>query len=207
MSSHYVANIIRYYKVIQPTFPLLPTSKTNVASRLANCPPILKDAFLEALYATVRSVTSSTDATSARRAASLVSTCQFDGTAIKSFSDNLILLSALILMAIEAGSHVGTRSGSGSQSVWLGAAVGLAFSLKLHVYHADEEEDSNDNLARRIWWSLIILDRFHASGTSSPLMIPDTSAVLLVDDVKILGDQTYHLARASPLHPILLKPH
>lgn len=197
----------RYYKTIQPTFPLLPSSKSNFAARLANCPTILKDAVLEALYAAVRSVSSSiTDGTSARRAASLVSTCQFDGATTKSFSDNLVLLEALILMSIEAGSHGPSSTRSiGSQSVWLGAAVGLAFSLKLHLFHASDtdDEDSNDNLARRIWWSLVILDRFHASGTSSPLMIPDTCAVLLVDDMKILGEQTYHLARKQSLIHIL----
>jgi hypothetical protein len=187
-----------YYKTIQPTFPLLPGPQGNVAARLANAPPLLKDAFLEALYVAVRPPA---DSAPTRRAASLVSACQFDNTATKTLSDSLLLLSAQIFMAIEAGSHGASSARSaGSQAVWLGAAVGHAFSLKLHTSNPaeGEDEDSTDKLSRRIWWSLVILDRFHASGTSSPLLIPDTSAVLRLDDINVLGEQLYHLARKFP---------
>lgn len=195
-----------YYKAIQPTFPLLSSSNGNVAARLANAPPVLKDAFLEALYVAVRPPA---DSVATRRAASLVSACQFDSTTTKTLSDSLLLLSAQILMAIEAGNHgPSSARGAGSQAVWLGAAVGHAFALKLHTSHAaeGEDDDSTDKLARRIWWSLVILDRFHASGTSSPLLIPDTSAVLRLDDIGVLGEQLYHLARKllHHLHSLLL---
>lgn len=134
----------------------------------------------------------------------MVSACQFDNTTTKTLSDSLLLLSAQILMAIEAGNHgqSGAR-GAGSQAIWLGAAVGHAFSLKLHTSHAaeGEDDDSIEKLSRRIWWSLIVLDRFHASGTSSPLLIPDTSAVLRLDDIGVLGEQLYHLARKFLHHP------
>ncbi|OBT66952.1 hypothetical protein VE03_04138 [Pseudogymnoascus sp. 23342-1-I1] len=188
-----------YYKTIQPTFPLLSSSHGNVTTRLANAPPLLKDAFLEALYVAVRPPA---DSAASRRAASLVSACQFDNTTTKTLSDSLLLLSAQIFMAIEAGNHgPSSARGAGSQSVWLGAAVGHAFSLKLHTSHAAEGEDdeSIDKLSRRIWWSLVVLDRFHASGTSSPLLIPDTSAVLRLDDIGVLGEQLYHLARLSSI--------
>ncbi|KFY32141.1 hypothetical protein V493_00475 [Pseudogymnoascus sp. VKM F-4281 (FW-2241)] len=188
-----------YYKTIHPTLPLLSTSTGNVAARLANAPPLLKDAFLEALSVAVRPPT---DSVSTRRAASLVSTCQFDNTTTKTLSDSLLLLSAQILMAIEAGNHgPSSARGAGSQAVWLGAAVGHAFSMKLHTSHTGEgeDDDSLSNLSRRIWWSLVILDRFHASGTSSPLLIPDTSAVLRLDDVDVLGEPMYHLARLSSI--------
>ncbi|OBT97827.1 transcriptional activator [Pseudogymnoascus verrucosus] len=188
-----------YYKTIQPTFPLLPGPQGNVAARLANAPPLLKDAFLEALYVAVRPPV---DSAPTRRAASLVSACQFDNTATKTLSDSLLLLSAQIFMAIEAGSHGASSARSaGCQAVWLGAAVGHAFSLKLHTSNPaeGEDEDSTDKLSRRIWWSLVILDRFHASGTSSPLLIPDTSAVLRLDDINVLGEQLYHLARLSSI--------
>jgi hypothetical protein len=194
-----------YYKIIQPTFPLLSSTQGNVAARLANAPPLLRDAFLEALYVAVRP---SADSSSTRRAASLVSVCQFDSTSTKTLSDSLLLLAAQILMAIEAGSHgPSIARTAGSQAVWLGAAVGHAFSLKLHTSQASEseDEDSTDKLSRRIWWSLVVLDRFHASGTSSPLLIPDTSAVLRLDDISVLGEQLYHLARKFPHHsPSLL---
>lgn len=52
-------NVTRYYKDIHETLPLLPYSKNKLNARLANCPPVLRDAFLDTLYTTVRSFQSS----------------------------------------------------------------------------------------------------------------------------------------------------
>lgn len=163
---------------------------------------------MEALYATVRSFSSQTasfypELQPSRKAVGLIAASQFEIAAPKALSDNLVYLQTMILMAIEAGNQgpTNTRSTSGpSQSVWLGSAVGLAYSLKLHIPKqgdkiSDGDRDSDENLARRVWWSLVILDRFHASGTSSPVMIPDTSVVLLPEDHHLFGEATYHLAR------------
>ncbi|TVY85080.1 putative transcriptional regulatory protein [Lachnellula suecica] len=108
----------------------------------------------------------------------------------------------MMLMIIEAETHA-TRSPSGpSKSVWLGGAVGLAYFLKLHLHtqsagSIEPDPDSDDKQSRRIWWSLVIMDRWHASSTSSPLLIPDGSVVVYPEDQTLLGEPLYQLARLS----------
>lgn len=118
-------------------------------------------------------------------------------------STNLIYLQAMLLMAVEADNR-GTSPTRGQfgppQSVWLGSAVGLAYSLKLHVHRTadpqtENDADSEEKIMRRIWWSLVIMDRWHASSTSSPVLIPDGSVVVYPDDQALLGDGLYHLVR------------
>lgn len=52
--------------------------------------------------------------------------------------------------------------------------------------------------ARRVFWSAIILDRFHAASHNKDLMLPLRSGGLSRDDYAALGgDVGYHLARKS----------
>jgi hypothetical protein len=198
---------ISYYAAIQSTFPMLPYSKARLSSRLNSCPATMRDAFLESLYATVRSfpplnAAHYPDPSSTRKAVSLISASQFENSGSRNLSTNIVLLQTMILLAIEADAHgpPANRTQSGpTQSVWLGSAVGLAYSMKLHMptpidTAPDSDMDSDEKVARRTWWSLVILDRYHASSTSSPVMIPDTSVVLLPDDQHVFGEDTYHLA-------------
>lgn len=198
--------IPRYYKDIHPTLPLLPNNKNKLTTHLNSCPPALRDAFLEALYTTVRSFSSSNmlsyqEPQSIRKVASMIAAAQFDNPSARSMTNNIIQLQTMILMAIEA-EHNGPAAirnhGSPSQAVWLGSAIGLAYSMKLHVpkqheVASDGDPDSDEKLARRCWLVLVTLDKFHASSTSSPGLIPDASVVILADDQQF-GDNTFHLA-------------
>ncbi|KAI9676738.1 MAG: Glucose-responsive transcription factor [Trizodia sp. TS-e1964] len=202
--------IDEYYRIIDPTFPLLPKSKARLRSRLANCPVTLREAFLEVLYATVRSFPSSNipaapDFLATKRAIDLITASQFENAATRTMSTNLIYLQTMILMALEADNH-GPATMRGQlgppRAVWLGSAVGMAYFLKLHIIRyrekfSDADHDSDAKLARRIWFVLVTLDRWHASSTSSPVLIPDTSVVLLPEDQILLGDSAFHLARLS----------
>jgi hypothetical protein len=123
---------------------------------------------------------------------------------------NLIYLQIMLLLAIEADNRdpASTRGQAGPpQSVWLGSAVGLAYSMKLHVQkmssqQSENDPDSDDKLARRIWWSLVIMDRWHAASTASPLLIPDTSVVVYPEDQALLGENVYQLARESTVRKL-----
>jgi len=112
-----------------------------------------------------------------------------------------------MLLAIIAGQA--RTPGGLSQSVWLGSAVGLAYTLKLHQHRptehpsSEEDQESDERLARRVWWALVIMDRWHASSTSSPVLIPDSSVVVFSDDQALLGDTVYHTARRSNVSPPL----
>jgi hypothetical protein len=197
----------RFYNDIWPTLPFLPHNKNNLSTRLASCPPTLRDAFLEALSITVRSFPVSNmppypEAQSTRTAANLISALQFENSSTRTLSSSLIYLQTLMLMAIEAGiqgpSTARTQSGP-SQSVWLGSAIGLAYQMKLHIPNqkelVDDGKDTDEKVARRTWLSLVILDKFNASSTSSPGSIPDSAIVLLPEDNQLLGDTTFHLTR------------
>jgi len=108
-------------------------------------------------------------------------------------------------MALESDNH-GPATMRGQvgppRAEWLGRAVGMAAHLKLNIPRAsykiaEDEADSDENLGRRIWWILFILDRWHASSTSCLLQLADSSSPLLPEDKLLLGDSTYHLARLS----------
>ncbi|CAD0047350.1 unnamed protein product [Aureobasidium pullulans] len=64
-------------------------------------------------------------------------------------------------------------------------------------FATEGDPDSEERLARRVWWVLFILDRWHASSTSDLLKLPENSVVLLPEDQILLGESTYHLARLS----------
>ena len=204
----------RYYNVIHPTYPFLPQSKARLNSNLGNCSSTLREAFYEALHAAVRSFPSpnmlSHETQNARKATQLIMASQFENASVRTTSTNLIYLQTMMLMAVAADNY-----GPSSQplmgptlSVWLGSAVGLAYSLKLHLHKqpdkvSESDPDSEDKLARRLWWSLVIMDRWHASSTSSPLLIPDGSVIMYAEDQALLGDPLYHLARKFPSQELL----
>merc|ERR1712225_157642 len=87
-----------------------------------------------------------------------------------------------------------------SRSVWLGGAVGVSYSMKLHLHKpfdklTENDPDTDEKLGRRLWWSLVIMDRWHASSTAGPSLIPDSSVVVYPEDQALLGDDLYQLAR------------
>jgi hypothetical protein len=107
-------------------------------------------------------------------------------------------------MALEADNHgPATMRGMSSgppRAAWVGSAVGLAYSLKLHHNTVGErfthgDPDSDEKLGRRAWWVLVVLDRWHAISTSSPLFIPDSNVVLLPEDQMLIGLTPFHLVR------------
>ena len=146
---------------------------------------------------------------STNRAAELLMACQAENAASRSLSNNIVYLQAIILMSLctELSGPAYTQAQQAMPgAAWLGMAVGLAYFLKLHVNRSytnlgGGDPDSSEKLCRRTWWTLVTLDRWHASSTSSPLLIPDTSTVLLAEDRAVLGDSAYHLARAYPMPP------
>lgn len=73
--------------------------------------------------------------------------------------------------------------------------------MKLHVYKATAEgdHDSEEKIARRLWWSLIIMDRFHASSFATPLMVAESNVALYPGDEYVLGPMMYQLARKLSL--------
>ncbi|KAI5787810.1 hypothetical protein FPQ18DRAFT_262738 [Pyronema domesticum] len=203
-------SIDQYYTLIHPTFPLLPHSKARLRQRLAAASITVREALLEALYAAVRSNPScppSSIPANPRRACELCVASQFEAQDPRSSTaTSLLYLQTTILMALEADNHspATTRSGTSGmpKAAWVGSAVGLAYAMKLHCNrtvdrYTHSDPDSDEKLGRRAWWVLVVLDRWHAISTSSPLFIPDSNVVLLPEDQTLIGLTPWHLVRLS----------
>ncbi|KAF2223454.1 hypothetical protein BDZ85DRAFT_295723 [Elsinoe ampelina] len=201
-----------YYRNIHQTFPLLPHSKNNLRIRLSACPPGLREAFVTVLGCMMRTFPSSSlratqsYASNMKRAAELIAGYPFDNPASHTPGTNLVYLQTLLLMALESDNHGPANmrgQGGPSRAEWLGRAAGVAGQLEINLIRPREsfategDPDSEERLARRVWWVLFILDRWHASSTADLLKLPENSVVLLPEDQILLGESTYHLARLS----------
>ena len=204
--------IDEYYRLIHQTFPLLPSSKHRLRQRLADCPASLREACLAALDCLTRTfpttaLQSNTGYPQAlKRAAELLAKYPFDNPSTHTNATNLVYLQTLLLMALESDNHgpATIRGQAGpSRAEWLGRAAGVAGQLEINVIRTggqsvmEGDRDSEERLARRVWWVLFILDRWHASSTADLLKLPENSVVLLPEDQILLGESTYHLARLS----------
>lgn len=211
-----------YLSVVHPCFPFLAETKERVEAQLSQCPSLLQDAFVEAFYGTMQSCVSAPglyttgDIGSATR---IVAEWESDSSPRSTLS-NLVHLQTLILMAIATDNYgppslKGEHGGPSKASI-LGRAVGLAYSMRLHTAclrigsPGQQTGDSDENIATRTWWSLVMLDRWNAVSTASPLFIPNDSVVVLPGLVSVLGDNVYHLARLSNIlghfAPVSLAP-
>ncbi|GIZ39207.1 hypothetical protein CKM354_000259800 [Cercospora kikuchii] len=206
------AVIEEYYRIIHQTFPLLANNKNRLRQRLAECPASLREAFLAALDCLMRTfptttLTPASDyAQALKRTAELLAKYPFDNPSTHTNATNLVYLQTLILMALESDNHgpATIRGQAGpSRAEWLGRAAGVAGQLEINVIRTtsqslvEGDRDSEERLARRVWWVLFILDRWHASSTADLLKLPENSVVLLPEDQILLGESTYNLARLS----------
>jgi hypothetical protein len=201
-----------YYRVIHQTFPLLPNNKNRLRQRLGECPASLREAFLAALDCYMRTFPTTTlppnigYPVALKRAAELLAKYPFDDPSTHTNATNLVYLQTLLIMALESDNHgpATIRGQAGpSRAEWLGRAAGVAGQIQINTIPApsqsvmEGDRDSEDRLARRVWWVLFILDRWHASSTADLLKLPENSLVLLPEDQILLGESTYHLARLS----------
>ncbi|KAF2726157.1 hypothetical protein K431DRAFT_280179 [Polychaeton citri CBS 116435] len=204
--------INEYYRIIHQTFPILPSNKNRLRQRISDCPASLREAFITALDCLMRTFPTTVLPPNAgysqalRRAAELLAGYPFDDPSTHTNGTNLIYLQTLIIMALECDNHgpATIRGQAGpSRAEWLGRAAGVAGTLGINLIRSPsisvmgDDRDSEEHLARRVWWVLFILDRWHASSTADLLKLPENSVVLLPEDQILLGESTYHLARLS----------
>ncbi|KAH8666284.1 hypothetical protein BX600DRAFT_511229 [Xylariales sp. PMI_506] len=197
-----------YLTVIHPTFPVLATARSRLDAQLSLCTPLLRAAFIEALHSAVQSFPSfnGTYGNDLASAARLIADWETD-MAPRQDVVNLVHLQTLILIAIATDNYgpaaLKGEHGGASKSNILGRAVGLAYSMRLHLAQVDEnievppDVDSDENVTIRTWWTLIMLDRWNAISTASPLFIPNESVVILPSLELLMGQNVYHLTRLS----------
>ncbi|KAH7157685.1 hypothetical protein B0J13DRAFT_176629 [Dactylonectria estremocensis] len=183
-------NLHSYLSNVQPVYPILPSNKARVLELLAQCPNSVRTAFVNALPAVTLALGD------VKLASSLLNEWE-SSEAPHSLAANIVHAQTLLLLIVEAD----WRS-SPTLPFLLARAVALANSMKLWRYTPMEsasEPDSDDQLCVRIWWSLILMDRWHAAGTGKPAQIPDSSVVAPPGLENILGEVCFYLVRLSKL--------
>ncbi|EKJ70856.1 hypothetical protein NXS19_005078 [Fusarium pseudograminearum] len=180
-----------YLSSFQPVYPVLPSTKERMQELLAQCPVSLQNAFANALSAVVGS------GGDTKLANWLLFERESDEKSTSTRAANIVHVQSLLLLAIDAD----LRS-LPSFPFLLVRAIGLAGSMRLWRYTPMEsiiESDSDDALSVQIWWSLILMDRWYATGTGKPYLIPDRSVVAPPGLENILGEVCFYLVRLSKL--------
>ncbi|KXH46813.1 hypothetical protein CSIM01_06878 [Colletotrichum simmondsii] len=192
-----------YLTMIHPYFPFLPSSRVLIQECLAQCPGLLREAFVEALSGTIHSFPSFQSGTpgDVRLAHTLLVEWEASDSTSRTAVANLVFLQTLLLMIIEADIRPLGSIGAPKESL-LGRAVASANTLKLYQAKADLSEaeagpDNESQLRVRIWWSLVLLDRWNAVGAAVPSLIRDESVVLAPGLKAVIGEVPYLLIRAS----------
>ncbi|EEB06871.1 transcription factor [Schizosaccharomyces japonicus yFS275] len=201
------AAIDRYYLLIHSTFPILHHSKARLRAELENAPVHLRSSCLHAIYSLVNRPPFSSQGHSFHNTPSkAIGMLNLLCTSVQVLSNRILHLQTMILLAIESdqrGPATITGKNGLPQSMWLGAAVGLACNMRLHMQghlsfkSITEDIDSSEALCRRAWWVLVVLDRWHSMSTCSPLFIPEQLIRLTFQDQKLLGSFPSHLVRLS----------
>ncbi|KAK9240695.1 hypothetical protein V1525DRAFT_369859 [Lipomyces kononenkoae] len=200
-----------YYRHIHAIFPVLAQSRSRLRSRLVATTSPIRNACLYAVYALVRGMVSpQRGEQDLHRAIHQLSEAQKDTSRLP-LASSLLIIQTMVLLALEADNHgpEALDTSLRSRSHWLGAAIGLSHSLRLHVTPtslADQatspspdvsDIDSDVRQGRRIYLVICMLDRWHAVSLSVPLQIPDRTIHLVADDHVTLTTVPYHLIRLS----------
>ncbi|KAF3801699.1 Glucose transport transcription regulator RGT1 [Colletotrichum gloeosporioides] len=192
-----------YINIIHPYLPILPGSRALIQDYLAQCPGLLREAFVEALSGTMHSYPTfqSGNPGDVRLAHTLLVEWEAGDSASRSPAANIVFLQTLLLMVIEADNRQLGSIGAPKESL-LGRAVAGANALKLYQSKLEPSEaefgvDTDSQLRVRIWWSLVLLDRWHAVGTAVPCLIRDESVVVVPGLKAIVGEVPLLLIRAS----------
>lgn len=199
-----------YYTVVHPTIPIL-SHNDSALNRLTNCPGKLREAFFLALEACVRNFAAKSLSPTDLSLNQLLQQCFTAVDAAKyslSNSDhsqqlynNLVFCQSLTLLAAATDRPGPVVVGSTAQL--LGQLAGFITDLGLNdsrTLSALKEQDIEAfQMARRVFWSAFILDRFHASSRSKDIMLPLHVGSLTRDDFSALGEAGYHLARAAKI--------
>lgn len=176
---------------VQPVYPILPTTREKMQAMLAQCPSQLRTAFTLAMQAVGQ-----TTPGDVKQANALLSEWEAS-TEPRSRAADLVHAQTLVLLITDADWRA-----SSTLPFLLARAVALANCMKLYRFTSVDENadpDSEDMLSLRIWWSIVVLDRWHAAGTGSPSHVPDSSAVVPAGLESVVGEVAFHYIRLSKL--------
>ncbi|KAG8423896.1 Glucose-responsive transcription factor [Metarhizium acridum] len=182
---------LEFLASVQPLYPVLPTDLGRLQSLLSQANAAVRSAFSLAL-----SCVGQPSSDNSKIASSLLHEWE-SSDAPSSRATDIVHAQTLLILIIDADWR-----GTSSLPFLLARAVALANSMKLwksSPVDLTTEHDSDDLLCVRIWWSLVLMDRWHAAGTGQPAQIPDRSVVVPAGLENIIGEVSFHLLRLSKL--------
>lgn len=123
---------------------------------------------------------------------------------------DLIHLQCLILMIINVDNYgpisLSREHEGPAKTTLLGRAAGLAYSMGIPheamTMNPDGDVESDQYVRVRAWWTLVILDRWNAISTATPLVIAGDSIVLPHNLKPVLGEANYRFTCKSRVSPI-----
>lgn len=191
-----------YYNHIHATYPILCTSPDRQWEKVAACPPRLVETFMDALFASTKSFALSTniyEKACLERAMHNALTLKYDSSVYQNASVSQVVLQTLMLLVFATENNGRAKVGPPSVAL-LSAAVALAYQNKFHVYKpvdelSERDPDSDDNITKKLWVSLVIMDRWQAVGYAMPHLIPEEAVAFRPDLIQTLGEEVYHEAR------------
>jgi hypothetical protein len=124
-----------------------------------------------------------------------------DADSSRQFFNHLVYCQALAFVAF--ASDKSGPSAMGSAAELIGRAAGRMSELGLNdakILNSVREQDLEAyEVARRLFWVVFILDRFHASSMAKDLLLPLYCGTVSRDDSVALGEVGYHLARGADI--------
>ncbi|KAL2128362.1 hypothetical protein VTI74DRAFT_9279 [Chaetomium olivicolor] len=199
----------RYLEVIHPVFPVLASSKARVQSLLWQSPVVLQSAFYNAFFSMLQPfLPYGTPQIHGDTATVCRLLSEWDGTRRpRSAVTDLVRLQTLIMAVIAVDSHgipaANVEPPGPSKASFLGQVVALGMSMRLYARevdlepNADLDPNSDDNVALRAWWALVMLDRWNAVGMGMPVLINNDTVVIRPGLQNIVGDVVFALIRQS----------
>lgn len=188
----------RWYLLNQPTFPILDTDVDQLRDRLDRGHPRLREALMLALYSVAhRGRTASkrdmldAEINLAEFRTSLRAAAPDPG--VDPIQEKITCLQVCMLLAIEADQR--GLEACPTVGVWLSRSVAQAYDLRLHT--DDFDHPRLLLLGKRLWYTLIILDRWHSVSASSPPFITEYGVRMSPPERDVLGTLPTYLYRLS----------
>lgn len=197
----------RYYRTIHPTLPIIVHDKHLLRGFLSSVSAPIREAFLQALYSAVREATpnpalGNQEGHGVTAVHDLLKDVISSDASSRSYASNLAYLQTILLTFISIDMSGPSSKTTFPKIMWLQLASSIAQYLELHsdpLANHGARDTANQNtvelVSRRTWWSLVVLDRWHAASTGGVPQIQEYLIAMESTDTVVLGKSFYFLAR------------
>lgn len=180
----------RYYHIIHNTYPILPDEKSRLRGSIHSASHTVQAAFFEALFIIDHFANPKDDRTTL--GARVVETFFHSEQAVfdmKSPQAQLFYLEVCLLWLVVIDTSGPITHPNNVQIPKWGPWFALAWdlALELNLRHRTTSPEG-----QRIWWILVVMDRWHGFGMAKPELALMKTTSLSLEDEHRLGPLLYH---------------